>query len=107
MNTRQKIIGLAALPLAGLLAAGGTAVAQASGSPADTQVVQQAVIHRAVDPGPSDSVTGGTHPACQRQVRDRDCGACDGYHPTPAVKTVTSTVVHARHDGTCRDYADR
>ena len=107
MNTRQKIIGLAALPLAGLLAAGGTAVAQASGSPAGTHVVQQRVIYRAVEPGPSYSVTGDTHPACQRQARDRDCGACGHYHPTPAVKTVTNMVVHARHDGTCRDHADR
>jgi hypothetical protein len=37
MNTRQKIMGLAALPLAGLLAFGGAAVAQASGSPAGTR----------------------------------------------------------------------
>ena len=33
MNTRTKIMGLAALPLAGLLATGGAAVAQAAGTP--------------------------------------------------------------------------
>jgi len=43
MNTRQKMIGLAALPLAGLLAMGGTALAQtagaSAGAPASTRVV--------------------------------------------------------------------
>ena len=103
MNTRQKIMGLAALPLAGLLAAGGTAVAQASGPPAGTQVVQQAVTHRAGDPCPSHAVTGATHPV-QQQVRDRDCGTRSGHHPSRVVTTVTSTAAHAHHDGSCDDH---
>jgi hypothetical protein len=106
MNTRAKIMGLAALPLAGLLAFGGTAVAQASGPPAGTQVVQQAVTHRAGDPCPEHAVTGATHLACQQQVRDRDCGACRDQ-PSPAVTAVTSTVAHAGCDGSCGDHGDR
>jgi len=42
MNTKQKIMALAALPLAGLLASGGVAAAQTAGAPSGTQVVQQA-----------------------------------------------------------------
>ena len=52
MNTRMKMMGLAALPLAGLLATGGVAMAQGAGAPAGTQVVQQAAIHKAGDPCP-------------------------------------------------------
>jgi hypothetical protein len=79
MNTRAKIMGLAALPLAGLLATGGVAMAQTAGTPAGAQLVQQAVAHRAGDPCPKHAVTVTTHRACQRQqARDRDCGRCDG-----------------------------
>ena len=106
MNTRAKIMGLAALPLAGLLAFGGTAAAQASGSPAGTQVVQQAVTHHAGDPCPGHAATGATHPARQ-QVRDRDCGTCRNHDTTQAGKTVTSTTAHARHDASCGDHGDR
>ena len=108
MNTRQKIIGLAALPLAGLLAAGGTAVAQASGSPAGTQVVQQAVTQHAGDPCPGHAMTVATQPARQQQrARDRDCGTCGDHHPSRVVSTVAGTAAHARHDGTCDGHADQ
>jgi hypothetical protein len=59
MNTRTKIMGLAALPLAGLLATGGVAMAQGAGTPAGTQVVQQAAIHKAGDPCGEDSYPAG------------------------------------------------
>ncbi len=36
MNTRRKIMGLAALPLAGLLATGGVAMAQSAGAPSSS-----------------------------------------------------------------------
>ncbi len=52
MNTRAKIMGLAALPLAGLLSAGGVALPQTAGTPSGTQVVQQAAVHQAGDPCP-------------------------------------------------------
>lgn len=106
MNTRQKIMGLAALPLAGLLAVGGTAMAQASGSPAGTQVVQQAVTHRAGDPCPQPAVKVTVRPAaCQLRTRDRDCGARDGRHAR-AGRTAVGTMEHAR-DGSCARDADR
>jgi hypothetical protein len=73
MNTRQKMIGLAALPLAGLLAMGGTALAQtagaSAGTPASTRVVQQAAIHRAEDTRPVHAVKTEDKPA---QERSRD-----------------------------------
>ena len=45
MMTR-KMMALAALPVAAVLAGGGVAVAQAAGAPAGTAVVQQATVHR-------------------------------------------------------------
>ena len=106
MNTRAKMMGLAALPLAGLLATGGVAMAQAGGTPAGTQVVQQAVTHRAGDPCPRHAVeTAAQSARQQQQVRDRDCAPCRDGHQAQAVKTA-STVMHPRHDGNCDDHAD-
>lgn len=75
MNTRQKMIGLAALPLAGLLAVGGTALAQtagaSAGTPASTRVVQQAAIHRAEETRQVHAVKTEDKPA-QERSRDRE-----------------------------------
>lgn len=105
MNTRAKIMGLAALPLAGLLATGGVAIAQAGATPAGTQVVQQALMHRAGDPCPEHAVkvTAQQTPD-QLQVRDRDCGTCRDRQQT---QTATRTTEEARHDGSCDHHADR
>jgi len=75
MNTRQKMIGLAAVPLAGLLAVGGTALAQtagaSAGTPASTRVVQQAAIHRAGETRQVHAVKTEDKPA-QERSRDRE-----------------------------------
>jgi hypothetical protein len=112
MNTRMKIMGLAALPLAGLLAVGG-AVAQAdgapAGAPAGTQVVQQAVVHRAGDPCPEHAVkVTARPPGGQQQARDRDrdCGTCRDDHPARAAKAAVVTAAHPRHAGGCADRDD-
>ena len=98
MNTRQKIMGLAALPLAGLLATGGVALAQGTGSPAGAQVVQQAVTQRTGNPAPAAGQ--------QSQLRDRDQlrdGSCDHQASTvqaSTVQTADQTRTRAR-DGSC------
>lgn len=105
MNTRAKIMGLAALPLAGLLAGGGVALAQTAGTPAGTQVVQQSVTHRAGDPGPQHAVKVATQQTRdQQRVRDRD-GSC-GVHQARTAQTAHRTMEHAR-DGSCVYDADR
>lgn len=73
MRTRMKITGLAALPLAGLLVTGGAALAQTAGTPAGTQVVQQAAVQRTAKPCPPHAVKVAVKPVQQQQVRDRDC----------------------------------
>lgn len=108
MNTRQKIMGLAALPLAGLLATGGAALAQTAGSPAGTpagtQVVQQAAVHRAGDPCPQHTAkTAAQQPCDQQRIQDRD-RSCD--HQAQTVPTGDRTMEHAR-DGSCVQDADR
>jgi hypothetical protein len=105
MNTRAKIMGLAALPLAGLLATGGVALAQTAGTPAGTQVVQQAVTHRAGDPCPEHAAKTVTQQGDQLRVRDRDCGTC-GDHQAQTAQTADRTMEHAR-DGSCILDADR
>ena len=106
MNTRQKIMGLAALPLAGLLATGGVAMAHTAGTPAGTQVVRQAVTHRAADPCPEHAVKVAAQQARdQLQVRDRDCGTCgDRQHTQTAARTMDQLRLH---DGSCDQHADR
>ncbi len=102
MNTRRKIMGLAALPLAGLLATGGAALAQTTGTPAGTQVVQQAATRTAGVPCPQHAVKAAAQqPGDQQRVRDRDCD-----HQAQAAQTGTRTMEHAR-DGSCVDDADR
>jgi len=100
----MKVMGLAALPLAGLLATGGAALAQTAGTPVGTQVVQQTAVHKAGDPCPVHAVK-----ATAQQARDRDRdGNCD--HPAQAVKTTAVTVAHSHHDGSCArhdDHGDR
>lgn len=96
MNTRYKIMGLAALPLAGLLAAGGVAMAHTAGTPTGTQVVQQVG-----DPYPDHPATGATQQD-RLQLRDRD-GSCDRQQ----AQTATLTMDQLRlRDGSC-DQADR
>jgi hypothetical protein len=101
MNTRYKIMGLAALPLAGLLATGGVAMAHTAGAPAGTQVVQQAAVHRAGDPCPDHPVTGAAQQD-RLPLRDRD-GSCDRQQTQTATRTMDQLRVH---DGSC-DHADR
>jgi hypothetical protein len=110
MNTRQKIMALAALPLAGLLASGGVAAAQAAAAPSGPQVVQQAASRGTADPCPAHGVMNATRPcppsaAQQDRDRDRDCGTCRGDHVSPGQATMT--VAHIRHDASCDDHADR
>ena len=99
MNTRAKIMGLAALPLAGLLATGGVAVAQTAGTPAGTQVVRQAVMHRAGDPCPEHAVQVATQAQDRLRVRDRDCGTCGDQQQA---QTADRTMDQLRlRDGSC------
>lgn len=111
MNTKQKIMALAALPLAGLLASGGLAAAQTAGAPSGTQVVQQAANRDAGDPGCGHVVVGATQPcpsATAQRDRDRDCGTCRSDRVSqPQAAQGTSTVAHVRHDGSCDDHGDR
>ena len=98
MNTRAKIMGLAALPLAGLLATGGAALAQTAGAPARTQVVQQAAVHPAGFPCPQHTAkTAVRQPCDQQRIQDRD-RSCD--HQAQAVQTADRVMEHAR-DGSC------
>jgi hypothetical protein len=102
MNTRRKVMGLAALPLAGLLATGGAALAQTTGAPAGTQVVQQAVTRTAGVPCPRHAVKAAVQqPSGQQRMRDRDCG-----HQAQAVQPGARTTEHVR-DGSCAAGADR
>jgi hypothetical protein len=117
MNTRAKIMGLAALPLAGLLATGGAALAQTAGTPASTQVVQQAAVHKAGNPCPEHAVKTAAQQAAKpcpqhavktvaQQVRDRDRdGNCD--HPAQAARATAVTTAHSHHDGNCAGHGDR
>ena len=132
MNTRAKIMGLAALPLAGLLSVGGVALAQTGGTPASTQVVQQAAVHKAGDPCPEHVGKADAQQAVRpcpqhavkadaqqavrpcpqhavkadaQQARDRDRdGTCD--HPARAGWTTAVTVAHSHHDGNRAGYGD-
>jgi hypothetical protein len=102
MNTRQKIMGLAALPLAGLLATGGAALAQTTGTPAGTQVVQQAAARTAGVPCPQHAVKAAAQQPCdQQRMRDRDPG-----HQAQAGQAGARMMEHAR-DGSCADHAGR
>lgn len=108
MNTRMKIMGLAALPLAGLLATGGVALAQtagpSAGTPAGTSVVKQVVPPRAGEPCPLHAVKTTAQPVQQRlQVRDRDCGTCGDHQQA---RTADRTMDQHR-DGSCDELADR
>jgi hypothetical protein len=110
MNTKQKIMALAALPLAGLLASGGVAAAQTAGPPSGTQVVQQAAVRSTTGPCPEHSVTVTSRPcptgtAQQDRDRDRDCGTCRGDHTAGGQATMTAA--RAGHDGSCADHADQ
>jgi len=111
MNTKQKIMALAALPLAGLLASGGVAAAQTAGAPSGTQVVQQAANRQAGDPGCGHVVVGATRPcppATAQRDQDRGCGTCRSDRASqPQAAQGTSTVAHVRHDGSCDDHGDR
>jgi hypothetical protein len=106
MNMKQKIMALAALPLAGLLASGGVAAAQTAGAPSGTQVVQQAAAHSTADPCPGHGTTGRCPSAMVQRDRDsvRDCATCGSDH---APQGQATTVAHVRHDGSCDDHADR
>jgi hypothetical protein len=102
----MKVMGLAALPLAGLLATGGVAMAQAGGPPAGTQVVTQAAVHRATDPCPEHAVKAAVKPVQQQQqVRDRDCGTSGDHKAPQPAGTVTRTAAHSHHGDSC-DHAD-
>jgi hypothetical protein len=105
MNTKQKIMGLAALPLAGLLATGGAALAQGAGAPASTQVVQQATAHRAGDPcSAHPAKLAAQQPCDQQRMRDRDHDGTCG-HQAQAGPTATRVMTHAR-DTSCTRHAD-
>jgi hypothetical protein len=110
MNTKQKIMALAALPLAGLLVSGGVAAAQTAGAAPGTQVVQQAAARGGTDqcPGHGVTVTTGPCPAAAAQQdrdRDRDCGICRGDHASQG--QAATTAARAGHDGGCGDHGDR
>jgi hypothetical protein len=110
MNTKQKIMALAALPLAGLLASGWVAAAQTAGAAPGTQVVQQAAARSTADPCPGHGVMSTTRPcpaaaAQQDRDRDRDCGTCRGDHVSQGQAATTAT--RMGHDGNCGDHGDR
>ena len=111
MNTKQKIMALAALPLAGLLASGGVAAAQTAGAPSGTQVVQQAATRQAGDPGCGHVVVGATRQcpsATAQRDQDRGCGTCrsDGVSQPQAAQGA-STAARIGHDGSCADHGGR
>ena len=103
MNTKQKIMALAALPLAGLLASGGVAAAQTAGAPSGTQVVQQAVAHSTADPCPGHGTTGRCPSATVQRDRD-SVGTCGSDH---APQGQATTVAHTGHGVNCDDHGDR
>lgn len=100
MNTRAKIMGLAALPLAGLLATGGVALAHTAGAPSGTQVVQQA----AGGPGPQHAAKTAAQPCDWQRIQDRD-GSCD-HQARSMMRTADRIMEHAR-DGSCVQDAGR
>jgi hypothetical protein len=108
MNTKQKIMVLAALPLAGLLASGGV-VAQTATAPSGTQIVQQTAARSTADPCPGHDVMNTTRPCpsgtAQDRDRDRDCGTCRGDHAAQGQATITAA--RTGHDGSCGDHGDR
>ena len=110
MNSKQKIMALAALPLAGLLASGGVAAAQTAGAPPGTQVVQQAATRSTTGPCPGRGVMSATRPcpaaaAQQDRDRDRDCGTWRSGRASQGQATITAA--HICHDGGCDDHGDR
>lgn len=106
MNTKWKITGLAALPLAGLLAAGGTALAQAPAAPAGTQVTQQTAAHTPGVPCPRHTVSTVTKQPCdQQRMRDRDRDVNHGDQRAQGMQATPRPAEHARH-GDCEQHAD-
>ena len=104
MNTRAMIMGLAALPLAGLPSVGGVALAQTAGAPAGTRVVQQAAMHQAGDPCPQHTAkTAVRQPCDQQRVQDRD-RSCD--HQAQIVQTADRAMEPAC-DSSCVQDADQ
>ncbi len=81
MMITRKMMALAALPVAAVLAGGGVAVAQAAGTPAGTAVVQLDATHHGGDPchghraAPATARYYGDH-GKRDQVRDHR--TCDG-----------------------------
>lgn len=105
MNTKWKIMGLAALPLAGLLATGGAALAQSPAAPAGTQVAQQAAAHTSGVPCPRHTVSTATRQPCdQQRMRDRDGNCAD--HGTQSARPAAHPAEHHR-DGNREHHADR
>ena len=105
MNTKQKIMALAALPLAGLLASGGVAAAQTAGAPSGTHVVQQAAARGIADPCPGHGVMSTTQPCPSAAAqRDRACGTCGSDH---APQGQATTVAHTGHGVNCDDRTGR
>lgn len=89
MMTR-KMMALAAVPVAALLAGGGVAAAQVGGAPSGTAVVQQTAVHHPGDPchgrhaRPGQMMRPGNGPSRHDgdhgiQARHRD-GTCDRDH---------------------------
>jgi hypothetical protein len=111
MNTKQKMMALAALPLAGLLASGGVAAAQTAGSAPGTEVVQQAAARSGgTDPCPGQGMMSITRPcpaatAPQARDRDRDCGTCRGHHGLQGQAAVTAA--RTGHAGGRGDHGGR
>ncbi|MGE5135702.1 MAG: hypothetical protein ACM32E_22680 [Gemmatimonadota bacterium] len=86
---RRKMMALAAIPVAALLAGGGVAAAQAVSAPAGPAATQQAAVQHQYGPGPGNGagqpawakhaqVRDGTGYGDQDRIRDRDRdGTCD------------------------------
>ncbi len=80
--TRQKMMALAAVPVAAVLAGGGVAIAQTAGAPAGAAVVQQAGVHHTEDhyPGKVTRTTPGSSATWLSARHDDDHGYCDDDH---------------------------
>jgi hypothetical protein len=102
---KRKMMALAAIPVAAVLAGGGVAVAQAAGNPAGTAVVQQVSAHHNGDLCHGHQVTRGTPVAGVPARHDGDHGnrgdhgACSGEHAEHGQPAQVSTGVmaHAHH----------
>jgi hypothetical protein len=98
----RKMMALAAIPVAAVLAGGGVAVAQAAGTPAGPAVVQQVAVHHSGNPwhGHQAAPVTARHDGDRRTCGDH--GTCGRDHADHGQAVRADSGVTARahcHDG--------